>query len=580
MRRGAEGSTPVPATGPVDSTIESRVDPGVHPSSPLTIGDFLALPAVAHGLPKVVAGVAELGRRIRWLHVTELTDTEGLLQGGELILTTGIALPPSATEIGRYIDMLADQGAVGLVLELGRRFDAAPPGMLRACERRRFPLILLYREVQFVALTEAAHSVILGAQSELLRVTAAAYERFTELHLAAASVDQLVSATGELANGSVVFANLMHQVLAVEVREGSTKWLLRRWRETTFSNGTSGTVVDAEHGTVQAPVEVRGRQRGRIVLFTADAPTPTQVMVLARAAEALAIRIQLDSDEALVAQARRTVLSDIIFGRYATPEAMHARTASLGHPTYDRQMLPLVVLGAVVDLRKVMVQALFDAHLDALTADLGDGTWGVLLLFPPGNERGVEAFAERVHELSAALTTEPLTVARGGIVVDLSSVKRSFAEALETAQAVRGSNYQTQARACYSIRDVQLRGLLYTMRGDPRLQAFVGRLLGPLLVRDERDGGDWVRTLAVYLRLRGNKSLAAQELNISRPTLYERLSRIQRLLQLDLDDPESSTSLYAAIMFAETARPPGHADAGSGGLDPPSRRGWSGTPAA
>jgi purine catabolism regulator len=262
-------------------------------------------------------------------------------------------------------------------------------------------------------------------------------------------------------------------------------------------------------------------------------------------------------------------LSDIISGRYGSVEALHARTASLGHPTYDRTMLPLVVLAGAVDLGKVMPRALSDAHLDALTADLGNGSWGVLLLFPPGNERGVDAFAERLHELCGSITAGPVTMARGAMVDDLSAVKRSFAEALETAKAVQGGHGGTHRRACYSIQDVQLRGLLYTLRDDPRLQAFVERQLGPLLVRDERDGGDWVHTLAVYLRLRGNKSLAANELSISRPTLYERLSRIQRLLHVDLDDPESSTSLYAAIMFAETSKSPGPAAAESSGADPP-----------
>jgi purine catabolism regulator len=78
-------------------------------------------------------------------------------------------------------------------------------------------------------------------------------------------------------------------------------------------------------------------------------------------------------------------------------------------------------------------------------------------------------------------------------------------------------------------------------------------MLGPLFLRDAMDGGDRVRTLGAYLRYQRNKSLTAQELGVSRPTLYERLARIQRLLRVDLDDPEWSTSLYAAIMVVEAA---------------------------
>ena len=120
-----------------------------------------------------------------------------------------------------------------------------------------------------------------------------------------------------------------------------------------------------------------------------------------------------------------------------------------------------------------------------------------------------------------------------------------------------------KAKALYSIGDIQLRGLLFGLREDPRLQAFVDRTLGPLLLRDATDQGDLVRTLSAYLRFQRNKSLTALELGISRPTLYERLARVQRLLGMDLDDSEASASLYAAIMVIEATAPTSHSGDGA-----------------
>ena len=523
--------------------------------SSLTITDFLRMPITIQSMPVVLTGEAHLGRRIRWLHVMDLTDTGGLLQGGELILTTGIALPQSADEMAKYIASLADQGVAGLVIEIGRRFAEVPPAMVRACARQELPLIVLRREVPFVRMTEAAHSVIINGQQRLLQVTAAAHVRFTEMSTAGGTVDELVHAAGDLAEGQIVFSNLMHHVIALDPRDGRPEELLTRWRRRAFPvHQIFGTLVDEAEGMVITPVEVRGQQRGLLVLFSPTVPTPTQVMVVERAAAALTIRLLVEDDEVLISNARRMVLTDIIARKFVSAEAMHARTAALGHPTLHRQMLPVVVYTDRPDMADLIREALHHSRLDSLAGHLGAGRWGVLLLLKPDQaECHSEAFAKRLHELCGTDGVGRPAVAKGGLVTSLGEVGRSFAEADEVAVAARAAEPFTEVKACYGIQDIRLRGLLFTLRNDSRLQSFVERTLGPLLARDARDGGEWVRTAAVYLKLRGNKSIAAQELGISRPTLYERLARIERLLQVDLDDPESSTSLYAAIMLAEVA---------------------------
>lgn len=557
QRRAQPTIQPARAT-PYESTVNAG---GL---STFTIADFLAMDITIQGSPIIAAGKQHLGRRIRWLHVAELVDTHGLLQGGELILTTGIALSHAPSEITRYVDALADQGVAALVLELGRRFTAVPPAMVSACESHEIPLIVLRREVAFVKMTEAAHSKILMGQRRLLHVTALAHERFTELNSADASVDELVAAAGELGEGQVVFSNLMHQVIALCANESGTKDLLSRWSRKAFTmTPVFGTHVDDADFSVVVPVEVRGQQRGRLILFASGPPDPAQVMVVERAAAAIAMRLLFEDDDVLIANAQRTALTDIVSGRYGSAEAMHARTAALGHPTRHRYFLPVVLISEHRDLEEIIKKALADSHVDALSGHLARNRWGVLLLLKSDQfGSAVDAFASRVSEWCQSAGVERPTLARGGLVADLVDVRRSFSKAIDVALASRASEPFIKWRNIYSIEDVELRGLLFTLRNDPRLQAFVERALGPLILRDARDGGDRINTLATYYRLQRNKSLTAKALGISRPTLYERLKRIERLLSLDLEDPESSTSLYAAIMVVETTTDGKHAESG------------------
>jgi PucR family transcriptional regulator, purine catabolism regulatory protein len=330
--------------------------------------------------------------------------------------------------------------------------------------------------------------------------------------------------------------------------------VLERWRRTAVAPvGSVGVEFDAASLVLIVPVVVRGRQRGWLTMLTGAGPNAVHAMVIERAAVALSIRLRTESDTALVATASRNLLADIIGGHYAGVEAMHARAAALGHPTAGRRLLAIAIRWNHDDVGDVLRQALSDSHLDGIVGEIGYRGWGVLLLWQRDIEQRLALYAKRVHQLCAARAAGRPTLASGPVVTDYADVRRAFTEAFEVAQVAESGAASAGGRALdlYSIRDVQLRGLLSMLREDPRVQSFAARTLDPLLAREARDGGTWVTTLATYLRVRGNKSLAAERLQVSRQTLYERLARIQSLLGVDLDDPETSASLFAAIMVIE-----------------------------
>ena len=109
-------------------------------------------------------------------------------------------------------------------------------------------------------------------------------------------------------------------------------------------------------------------------------------------------------------------------------------------------------------------------------------------------------------------------------------------------------------RPFYRLPDLRLRGLLHLLRDDARLQTFVERELGPLLTHDAQRGGDLVRILALYLDTGRNKAVAAQRAHLSRPAFYERLRRIERVLDADLEDVESCASLHVALLALDSVR--------------------------
>ncbi|HSZ38518.1 MAG TPA: PucR family transcriptional regulator ligand-binding domain-containing protein [Trebonia sp.] len=159
---------------------------------PLTLRDVLALDAVRAGQPAVVAAADRLDTAVRWVHAAEISDVGRLLRGGELVLSTGIALPASAAGLADYIAGLAGAGITGLAIELGQRYvSALPDPLVAAAEARGVPLIVFEREVLFVEITEAVHKRIIDAQfAELQAARRESVQRQAHRMLLAAIIEQ------------------------------------------------------------------------------------------------------------------------------------------------------------------------------------------------------------------------------------------------------------------------------------------------------------------------------------------------------------------------------------------------------
>ncbi len=195
-----------------------------------TVTEVLQLEAVRQGAPRVVAGSAGLSNPVRWVHVSEVIDIARELRGGELVLTTGIALPDEASGLSRYLGDLADVGVVGLAVELGRRYSTAlPTALVTAADRRGVVLVELHRGTPFVNITESVHSLIVDSQLAELRASDEVHQIFTELSVEGASAAEVLRQVNEMTAAPVVLENLAHQVLAYETAGGGSEGLLQNW---------------------------------------------------------------------------------------------------------------------------------------------------------------------------------------------------------------------------------------------------------------------------------------------------------------------------------------------------------------
>ncbi|MFE9428467.1 PucR family transcriptional regulator [Kitasatospora sp. NPDC006697] len=544
-----------------------------------TVANVLELDVMRRGMPQVVAGADRLDRPVRWVHVSELPDVAGMLQGGELVLTTGIALPDDREGLARYVKELVEVGAVGLVVEFGRRyFDTLPRALVHAAEQRGLPLVVLRRELRFVAVTEAVHALVVNSQLEQLRASEAVHQVFNELAVEGAEPSEVLRQIARMAGLPVVLENLSHQVLAHDPAGRTEDELLDQWERRSRAVRPAGrTGFDPRSGWLVTAVGARGEDWGRLVLVGDPGAVPAEeahpaTMLLERGAATLALnRLLVRDRESLERQTHRTLLSGILTHALTVSEVA-LRAQALGVPLEGRRLVGVVLrrrggqLPAALeaqarlrDFTELAASAARTSRLSALVGALDDE--GVGLLIALGSQQdehaSLEAFAAALRRLVAdgggREVAQPV-VAVGSSVGSVRDARRTLMEATQVADAALHDAPGARPAAYYRLPDVRLRGLLHLLRDDARLQTYVERELGPLLAHDAEQGSQLVQLLRVYLEQGRNKSAAADAAHLSRPSFYDRLHKVERILAVDLDQVESCLSLHVALLALDAVR--------------------------
>ena len=544
-----------------------------------TVREVLQLDAVRRGQPQVVAGAGGLDRPVRWVHAIEFADAARLLRGGELVLTTGIALPDEEALISAYVAGLAGVGVSALAVELGRKYTGGlPAAFVTAAQDRGLPLVVFTREVPFVEITEAVHALIIDDQLEQLRASARLHEVFTDLAVAGAGPAGILREAALLAGRPLILEDLSHHVLACEPAGADPAALLADFgaRSAAVPSATR-TAYHPGPGWLVTTVGARGEDWGRVILVCAGPPAPVDTVLVERAATTLALgRLLARQQESLERQAHRTLISILLAQPDADPDEMAARCRALGVPVTGRQLITAVIRspdgGAgllaqarVLDLAEALADACRTERIPALVGSLDDVRAGALLSAAAGAdpEQVLAGVCAAARLALARLARRPYGMPSGEPVIGVGTpagsmreARRSLLEARQVADAAADAPREQDGRFFYRLADLRLRGLLSLLGGDARLATFVDRELGPLRDYDADHGTDLTGVLAAYLAAGGNKAEAAARAHLARPTLYERLRHIERILGVSLDSAESRTSLHVALLIAARAAQP------------------------
>src|SRR6476659_3562613 len=435
----------------------------------LTVGEVVALPVLQQGVPLVLSE-RRWHEPIRWVHVSDVADLSTLLQGGELVLTTGAPLSSAPSS---YLRGLAGAGALGVVVELGGAVATVPQSVANLAKHLDLALVALRRQIKFADVTEVVHRRIVAAQYDEVAFDRRVHEAFTELSMKRASAAGIVDAAASMLDEPVVLEDLTHQALAVSASGSVAATLLQDWERRSRMAPTHDGGAESWAVTSVGP---RGEEWGRLIVPKNPADRNRAMMVLERAAAALALHRMIERDRTgLHQQAQSGLIDDVLQGRITDEREAAARAHALGLREAARY-LPVVVrvdrpvgsLDPVASQRRNVTVLDTVAHTanaaghTGLFAVRGDGEIGALLALNTtrgGADKAMGALGGRLRtELRRVDGATRVVLAVGHSAGHVTDAIRGLAGAAHIAEVAIAMH--DSPRTFFRANDVRLRGLI------------------------------------------------------------------------------------------------------------------------
>jgi purine catabolism regulator len=473
------------------------------------------------------------------VHVSELDDPTPYLEGGELLLTTGIPLVGDRDALHHYVARLAARGVVALGLGLGAGTDEVPAELEAACSAAGLTLLVVPEGIPFMQISRGYWDLVGTTERADL---AASLTLQTSLTQAATRPEAVAAVVKVLANALGGWAAYLPADGTAE-----TYWppaesrILPQLREETARLGLTGI-----HSAATFPLQGKDVIEYSII---ADRRTAGFLAVGAgRPLRRADRQLMLTGCMLLGVAAQREwqlTRANSILSSTATTLALNgfvdaARLVAadlIGAPLTERVQL-LAVRGA--NLEALTTSELAEQVSRLSTAEpavrLGDRIRqsrlrsmdeGIcyLILESPDDWRSDEQTA---NPIVAAVSRRP-----PGRPVD-------FAAALSRPMPLSqlSATVGDLRRSCV----MATAGHISTAQGllDPRAIDWVAQL-------SAYPRADLVGTVKSYLRHHGQWEVAARELRLHRNSLRHRIGIATTLIDADLTDPDVSANLWLAL---------------------------------
>ncbi|OLP03599.1 Fis family transcriptional regulator [Mycolicibacterium porcinum] len=460
---------------------------------------------------------------VRWVATSELADPGPFLEGGEILLTTGLETGSWDDEWDGYVRRLADAGVAAVGFAVGLTHAETPAPLADACRRHQVNLFEVPRRTTFVAISRHVAHLLEEQESTSTRES---LQTQRKLISAAAKPDPAVAVISALAtalDGATCLMNPDGRVVTGPVGARRKDFPLDEVADDVKRLQAHGLRSAAgqsnpTHSVSVHPIGLRGRASAYLAALVPARASESQRQAVTTAVALLGLIDEQDRSRA------------------STRQHLRSRALELLAESDDRTaQLVLEVDQPTAELPR---------HIRFLRAT-GDAS-AIENAAASLDRRGILA---GVYAGELCAVTEPAQAEPTGTGLADDGLQVGVGNAVPTSDGAAG--YRTAGLALAQATDVS---------GVVVWDQVIDN--GPLGLIDPEKAvafaESWLRgldseqleILRCFLRHHGSRLKVAEELGLHRNTVRNRLAAIEAVLPGRLDDPQTRVSAWIALQSA------------------------------
>lgn len=499
----------------------------------------------------VIAGEEGIHRIVKWVHVVEVTSIRNLLNGNELILSTGVAWKDNVDLFVSMVKEFIENNAAGLCLEMGTYMSEVPTEVIDLANDHQFPIIVFQKEVPFVEITQDIHSVIINQQ----------YQKISDLENYSQSLNKrlLTIETYEDILQFIFSALDVQIIFRLKNQEYEFVPEINRQAQISIIAKLQGAKTQPYDHIASAPIFLFGQEYAELAVYSKDIPiSEYDSLILDRTATALAQHLLRDL---FVEEKKRVEEFEWLRGwldgehsledihEYLVENGIKPKTSDVA--VLITKLIPVKEKSSQdVTYLKLLFRSVFEQNGFAVFFVEKRNEITFILL----NNRTKKNLKERIKKAIESIqdsefirqqTSAKLIIAAGKFIQSLSEVHKSYQTAKET---LRIQQKMTNKQIYHFYEDLHLYRLISQMSRHTDLNELASEYLQPVIQYDQQYNGKLLETLKAYLECNGSKQETSNKLFIVRQTLYHRLHKLENLLGEDFMEHEKRVAIEFMLL--------------------------------